>query len=158
MKNKKVVVFVLIIFLIFLLGFLLMKKFGSGKDIEVISLNGEKVNVLDGDILTYNSAVTIACDNCFVDSKEVSNSKKLTESKKYKIKVKDIKFYLEIDKDIDFKIKDYFGNEIHNYLTNKLPFIIESSEDIKLDDKKYEKKVFMRLVVIKLNQIKQKKR
>ncbi len=139
MKNKKVVVFLLIIFLIILLGILLMEKFDGGRGKEVISLNGEKINVLDGDILTYNSAVTIACDNCFVDSKEVSNSKKLTESKKYKIKVKDIKFYLEIDKDIDFKIKDYFGNEIHNYLTNKLPFIIESSEDIKLDDKKYEK-------------------
>lgn len=125
---------------VLIFSFLLVLLFLTQRNDSFLIINNKNVSFLDGDVYTYNDNVTIECNSCLFNNKKARNEIIVKDDGEYKIVLNNKTLIIQLDKSIDFKVVDYFGNEINNYLTNKLPFKIVSENDVTVNGAGYNTK------------------
>lgn len=131
----KIVLGIICVLIIFLFVFCVLKIINKKESILLI--NNQNISFINGDTYTYNDEVTIECDSCYLDNKKINDKIILNDNGKYKLKINSNELNILINKNLNFVIKDYFGNEIHNYDSNVLAFKIESDNEITVNDNSY---------------------
>lgn len=134
MKKKRLFIIFMFIFL-FVVCFIFVKIFFNQKN-NFLKINNENIVFIDEDVYVYNSDVSITCNKCYIDNKKVNNVK-LSKSGNYELKYNNNILNIKLDRKLDFDVVDYYGNIIHNYSSNKLPFKIVSNHKIQVNDEKY---------------------
>lgn len=140
-------IFTVIIIIILLLILIFVAYSNQNSNIQ-ISLNNESYSFSDSEELYFSEDVTLNWDNnhykVYSNDEEIDNNTIFNQTGTYDInfefhgkEIKNLK--LVIDKETTTKIVDYDGNEIHNYASNKLPFVIEDDNEILVNGEPYDK-------------------
>lgn len=138
MKRNKRKLFIILFIIVVIVVLLFTLLFLSKKRELFLTFNGDVISISYDDIHTYNEDVIVSCTSCFLNHKKIRHDVKIEEDGLYEIQINHQTILLEIDKSLDFDIVDYFGNKIHNYKTNTLPFLISSTSEIFVNEEVYE--------------------
>ncbi|MGN1372347.1 MAG: hypothetical protein ACI4XM_08765 [Candidatus Coprovivens sp.] len=149
-NQKVLLLFVIcIIFLIFFFAHFIFS--GLEYDDSFLIINNENILFIDNDTYTYNDKISIECEKCYLDNKKIKEKIVLEDNGIYKLKINSKELNILLDNNLNFIIKDYFGNEIHNYESNVLAFKIESDNEIIVNNEKYSGQGFFKVGEYKLN-------
>ena len=128
--------------------------FSLNKEIE-ITFGNKVIEYLEGETLYFSKEIDIETNGTiYVNGEKVENTISFDEDGIYKVKVQkgftSTEFEINYTENPLFEIVNYSGGTIHNYESNKLPFKIETDENIKVNEEFYDGAGFYALGSYKL--------
>lgn len=150
--NKKRNIIILTICLLIIT--IMFSFFSLNKEIE-ITFGNKVIEYLEGETLYFSKEIDIETNGTiYVNGEKVENTISFDEDGIYKVKVQkgftSTEFEINYTENPLFEIVNYSGGTIHNYESNKLPFKIETDENIKVNEEFYDGTGFYALGSYKL--------